>query len=101
MTPEDYDVWYHAPRGRWIGEIEYRLLRRLLAPAAGESLINVGCGTGYFTWRFAVDGHAVSGIDPDPSMLEVAQAKRAAGEGYLRPPHCSARGTLAAACANV
>lgn len=84
MTPEQYDAWYRTPRGKWIGELEYQLLRRLLAPAAGESLIDVGCGTGYFTRRFALDGHPVTGIDPEPSMLEVARAHRAAGERYVR-----------------
>jgi SAM-dependent methyltransferase len=83
MTPAEYDAWYRTPRGSWIGELEYRLLRRLLAPAAGESLIDVGCGTGYFTRRFALDGNPVTGIDPDPSMLEVARAHRAAGERYV------------------
>lgn len=26
MTPEQYDAWYSSPRGRWIGELEFRLL---------------------------------------------------------------------------
>ena len=84
MTPEQYDAWYRTPRGKWIGELEYRLLRRLLALAAGESLIDVGCGTGYFTRRFALDGRIVTGVDSDQSMLEVARAHRAAGEHYIR-----------------
>lgn len=83
MTAEQYDAWYRTPRGRWIGETEYRLLYRLLAPAPGASVIDVGCGTGYFTRRLALDGLRVTGIDPDPSMLEVARATRAADERYL------------------
>ncbi len=84
MTPEQYDAWYRTPRGSWIGETEYRILRRLVAPAPGASILDVGCGTGYFTRRFALDGHPVTGLDPDPSMLEVARAHRTAGEGYVR-----------------
>lgn len=84
MTPEQYDAWYQAPRGRWIGETEYRLLRRLLAPRAGESVLDVGCGTGYFTRRFAGDGHPATGLDRDPGMLDVARANRAAGERYVQ-----------------
>jgi len=83
LTPEQYDAWYQTPRGKWIGELEYQLLRRLVAPGAGESLVDVGCGTGYFTRRFALDGNPVTGIDPDPSMLQVARAHRVAGERYL------------------
>jgi ubiquinone/menaquinone biosynthesis C-methylase UbiE len=83
MTAEQYDAWYRTRRGRWIGETEYRLLYRLLAPTPGASVIDVGCGTGYFTRRLALDGLRVTGIDPDPSMLEVARARRAANERYL------------------
>lgn len=30
MDAETYDAWYRTPRGRWIGETEFRLLARLL-----------------------------------------------------------------------
>lgn len=83
MTPERYDAWYGTPRGAWIGELEYRLLRELLAPLPGLSVIDVGCGTGYFTRRFALAGHRVTGVDADPSMLAFARAHAAAGERYV------------------
>ena len=84
MTAEEYDDWYRTARGNWIGETEYRLLTRLLAPAPGASLLDVGCGTGYFTRRFALDGHPATGLDLDAAMLAVARARRAAGERYVR-----------------
>ena len=80
MTPQQYDAWYRTPRGAWIGETEYRLLYRLLAPAPRTSVIDVGCGTGYFTRRFALDGHRVTGLDADASMLNVACLHRGPGE---------------------
>jgi ubiquinone/menaquinone biosynthesis C-methylase UbiE len=83
MTPEQYDAWYRTPRGAWIGDTEYRLLRRLLAPGTGETLLDVGCGTGYFTRRFARDGQPATGVDLDPAMLAVARAQQAAGERYV------------------
>lgn len=83
MDASAYDAWYHTPRGAWIGEVEYRLLQRLLAPLSGESLLDVGCGTGYFTRRFAQDGLAVSGIDPDADMLAFAATRAVANERYL------------------
>ncbi|MBI3918343.1 MAG: class I SAM-dependent methyltransferase, partial [Betaproteobacteria bacterium] len=79
MTPEQYDAWYRTPRGRWIGENEHRLLEALLAPAPGESLLDVGCGTGYFTRKFARRELPVTGVDLDPAMLDFARRHAAAG----------------------
>lgn len=84
MSPDQYDAWYRTPRGEWIGETEYRLLYRLLAPSPGETLIDVGCGSGYFTRRFTQDGHAVTGIDFDRHMLRFARDHAAGGETYLQ-----------------
>ncbi len=83
VDPNEYDDWYQTPRGRWIGETEYQLLHTLLAPAAGERLLDVGCGTGYFSRRFARAGSTVTGVDADPAMLRVAQARAGRGERYL------------------
>jgi ubiquinone/menaquinone biosynthesis C-methylase UbiE len=81
---EQYDSWYRTPRGVWIGEIEFRLLRELLQPRAGESLLDLGCGTGYFTRRFAREaGVVATGLDPDEAWLDFARAHAAAGETYL------------------
>lgn len=74
MNPADYDAWYATPRGRWIGDAEYALARRLLAPQPGDSLLDVGCGTGWFTRRAAADRLLVTGLDPNPDWLEYARA---------------------------
>jgi SAM-dependent methyltransferase len=74
MNPADYDAWYDTPRGRWIGETEYALAARGLAPLAGESLLDVGCGTGWFTRRAAAEGLAATGLDPNPVWLDYARA---------------------------
>lgn len=78
MDPADYEGWYHTPRGAWIGEREFVLLWRLMRAAgepAGASLLDVGCGTGYFTRRFAAAGMRVTGVDPDLDMLAFARAR--------------------------
>ena len=72
MSPAQYDAWYRTPRGAWIGETEHRLLREALAPLPDETLIDIGCGTGYFTRRFTRDGLPVTGLDLDPQMLDFA-----------------------------
>lgn len=74
MQPEQYEAWYATQRGSWIGEEEYRLLASMLAPNPGETLLDVGCGTGYFTRRFATDSTdgEVFGTDIDLNMLRFA-----------------------------
>jgi SAM-dependent methyltransferase len=79
MQPEQYEAWYMTRRGAWIGEEEYRLIASLLATRAGETLLDVGCGTGYFTRRFAADttdGNVVA-ADIDPDMLRFADGHSA------------------------
>jgi SAM-dependent methyltransferase len=74
MNPADYDAWYATPRGRWIGETEYALVARLLAAQPGDSLLDVGCGTGWFSRRAAADGLVATGLDPNAAWLDYARA---------------------------
>ena len=83
MTPADYDAWYDSPRGRWVGETEFRLIRRRLGLLPSETLLDVGCGSGWFTRRFAAEnGWNVTGLDRDPAMLGFARA-HGRNERYL------------------
>lgn len=75
VTPEQYDAWYDTPRGRWIGDVEWAVLRSALELRAGESLLDVGCGTGHFTRRGAADGAQVVGLDLDEGALEFARRR--------------------------
>src|SRR3974390_3329707 len=83
MSPDLYDAWYYTDRGRWIGEIELRLILGMLEAEPGCRILDVGCGTGYFTRRLATEGYAVTGLDPDAAMLTYARAHRSGGEDYL------------------
>ncbi len=84
MLAAEYDKWYQTPRGRWIGETESGLLRRMLGPRSGESLLDVGCGTGYFTRQFArADKLAVTGLDPNRDWLAFAERHAAGTENYV------------------
>ncbi len=74
MGPAAYDAWYATRRGRWIGETEFGLASRLLAARPGESLLDVGCGTGWFTRRFAADGLRLTGLDYNAESLAYARS---------------------------
>lgn len=74
-NPAEYDAWYRTPRGAWIGATEFSLLQSLLRPAAGARLLDVGCGTGWFSRRFAGHGLQVTGIDTDPAALAYARSQ--------------------------
>jgi SAM-dependent methyltransferase len=75
MRPEQYDAWYDTPRGRWIGDVEWTLLRSALELRPGDSLLDVGCGTGHFTRRAAADGACVVGLDIDERALAFARRR--------------------------
>lgn len=71
--PATYDAWYKTPRGHWISDQEFSLLTDLLKPQPGAQLLDVGCGTGHFSRRFAASGLVVTGIDPDAEAIGYAR----------------------------
>lgn len=84
MKPAEYEAWYDSPRGRWIGQAEYQLLLDQLEPKPGDHVLDVGCGTGWFTRRFAaLPGLHVTGIDLDADWLEFARTRDTAAT-YIR-----------------
>ncbi len=84
-SAERYDAWYRTPRGAWIGETEFRLLERMLAPRPGETLLDIGCGTGYFTRRFASDaGLLAIGLDPDGEWLACARERSGGRPNFIK-----------------
>lgn len=46
----------------------------LLAPKAGERILDLGCGTGHLAAKIAESGVTVVGLDPSAEMLEQARA---------------------------
>ena len=47
----------------------------LLGPAAGERILDLGCGTGHLTAEIAASGAEVVGMDNSAEMLETARAE--------------------------
>lgn len=84
LSPEDYDNWYRSPRGEWIGKTEHALLDSFLQPHRGETILDVGCGTGYFTRAFAAGPAArVVGVDSNASMLRYARDHGGERQSFL------------------
>jgi ubiquinone/menaquinone biosynthesis C-methylase UbiE len=70
-----YDRWYQTPKGSYIGSLERKLLADLMRPERRESLLDVGCGTGYFSFHFHQLGLKVTGLDSSEDMFDVARSK--------------------------
>ncbi len=74
-NPEKYNRWYLSQYGSWVGQLEFSLLSQLIPAVKNDSLLDVGCGSGYFTRKFADNGLNVTGIDPDPAMIDFANSQ--------------------------
>jgi len=70
--PEKYNDWYQSKYGAWLGQLEYSALKHLIQTSNNATILDVGCGTGYFSRRFSADGLNVTGIDPEPGMIKFA-----------------------------
>ena len=51
---------------------------RTIAPWAGRTILDLGCGTGYWLRRYAGEAARVIGVEPDPGLSTIA--RRAAAE---------------------
>lgn len=72
---------------RWTRETRWRrAMIDLLAPRSGETIVDVGCGTGSFAvmLKAAAPGVNVIGVDPDPEALAIARAKADAAGVEIR-----------------
>lgn len=84
MTPDEYDAWYDTLRGRWIGQCEWDLLRIMLAAKTHENILDVGCGTGWFTRHLSQQMDCkTTGIDLDSAALNFARSRDPNGHYQL------------------
>jgi len=68
----EYEKWLRSPNRRFASELENRLMLDMLNPLPGETLLDIGCGTGARLTPFLDAGLQVTGIDPSPYMLDFA-----------------------------
>ena len=66
-----YDEWLLKRKNRLAADLESRLMMGMLAPEKGESVLDIGCGTGASSIPLLEKGLDVTGIDPSPYMLDM------------------------------
>jgi ubiquinone/menaquinone biosynthesis C-methylase UbiE len=69
VSPVLYDIENRAmdPDGLMLDAI------RSIAPWAGRTLLDLGCGTGYWLDGYATVAGDVIGVEPDPELVELAR----------------------------
>ncbi len=65
-----YERWVEDPRIRKTARLENRLMTDMLKPIRGETLLDIGCGTGASLAPFINLGLQVTGIDASPYSLD-------------------------------
>lgn len=73
--PDRYDSWFSTPIGLLVKKFETSLLLEMLMPKRGETLLDVGCGTGVFTLDVLHYETKIFGIDISTPMLVQAVKK--------------------------
>jgi SAM-dependent methyltransferase len=72
-----YEKWLNQPENQLAFEMEIRLLRDLLQPRPGESILDIGSGTGACLSAFVEMGLKATGVDPSTYMLDIALRRTA------------------------
>jgi trans-aconitate methyltransferase len=64
----------YADNGRFVATLAAGVVE-LLAPQAGERILDLGCGDGALTEQLAAKGAQVIGVDNSPAMLDAARKR--------------------------
>lgn len=75
VSAEDHDRWLQTPAGSLALQLQQRLLLELVKPRSGETLLEVGCGTGETLRLLAELGARGTGVDRSAAMLSIARRK--------------------------
>jgi ubiquinone/menaquinone biosynthesis C-methylase UbiE len=72
---DEYDQWYDTPAGRAHDVAQKKDVGRFLRRArVGETLLDIGCGTGHWSAFFAEWGYQVTGVDIASAMIAAARS---------------------------
>jgi ubiquinone/menaquinone biosynthesis C-methylase UbiE len=81
VSAENYDSWYYTEKGKYVSGLEKEVLLKMVAPVEMRDarfkmqdlqLIDIGCGTGYFTQFLGSYCRSIVGIDISMDMIKYA-----------------------------
>lgn len=68
-----YEKWVSSQNNSLAIDLETCIMLDLLKPCKGETVLDIGCGTGMAFRPLIEKGIQVTGIDPSPYMLDIAE----------------------------
>ncbi|WNF36502.1 class I SAM-dependent methyltransferase [Bacillaceae bacterium IKA-2] len=74
-SASDYDQWCQTPLGSFVDKLEKNLIKEVARPTRGEVALDIGCGTGIYSYWLSELGLEVTGIDLSTEMLAKANEK--------------------------
>jgi ubiquinone/menaquinone biosynthesis C-methylase UbiE len=74
-TAKAYEKWCEQPNCRSSLDRETRLMLELLNPMRGRRVLDIGCGHGIGLRALLDAGLEITGLDPSPYMLDIAQTR--------------------------
>ena len=73
---DSYDSWYAGRRGAMYDRLEKKLIVSFLpAKTEGKKLLEIGCGTGHWSYFFSQYGFEFTGLDISEGMINTARQK--------------------------
>jgi trans-aconitate methyltransferase len=73
-TGQQWNTAAYAANGRFVATLATGVVE-LLAPRAGEHILDLGCGDGALTEQLAATGAIVTGVDASSAMVAAARAR--------------------------
>ena len=71
----EYDAGFESVLNRHRLDLEIRLMLDLLKPETGQRILDIGCGTGISLEPLLDRGVSLTGLDPSPYMLDIAEER--------------------------
>lgn len=72
----DYDDWCKTEIGNLVDLIEKNLMKEVAKPMEGEKALDLGCGTGVYSYWLLEQNLRVTGMEISHEMLKMAKAKK-------------------------